>query len=110
VGAGQTAPGGMRLKTIVVRAAEPLLASIVIVDPRIERHLRLERSGKMRSSGHEPRCSEPRKAAIPSSFLEPPPRSWSHFVGIDRQNLTNTQNLTCDRALKGLACPRPNFT
>jgi hypothetical protein len=32
----------MRLETIVIRAAEPLLAAIFIVDPRIERHLRLQ--------------------------------------------------------------------
>ena len=42
VGAEQAAPGGMRLETIVIRAAEPLLAAIFIVDPRIERHLRLQ--------------------------------------------------------------------
>ena len=37
--------------------------------------------------------SAPQKAlcgGIPSSFLEPSPRSWSHFVGIYRQNLTRS--------------------
>ena len=35
----------------------------------------------------------PQKAlcgGIPSSFLEPSPRSWSHFVGIYRQKLTKS--------------------
>ena len=27
---------------------------------------------------------------IPSSFLEPSPRSWSHFVGVYRQILTTS--------------------
>ena len=36
---------------------------------------------------------QPQKAlggGIPSSFLEPSPRSWSHFVGIYRQKLTKS--------------------
>ena len=36
---------------------------------------------------------EPQKAlcgGIPSPFLEPSPRSWSHFVGVYRQILTTS--------------------
>jgi hypothetical protein len=38
-------------------------------------------------------AEEPRKplcGGIPSPFLEPSPRSWSHFVGVYRQILTTS--------------------
>ena len=56
-----------------------------------------ERLGAARFAGFSDGITEerdvPQKAlcgGIPSPFLEPSPRSWSHFVGVYRQILTTS--------------------
>ena len=47
----------------------------------------------LRRGANQRRVSDPQKAlcgGIPSPFLEPSPRSWSHFVGVYRQILTTS--------------------
>ena len=58
--------------------------------PRIRGTLAMEISQPVHTAGYE---GIPQKAlcgGIPCPFLEPLARSWSHFVGIYRQNLTRS--------------------